>query len=165
MKTFELGALVTWEGDPYIVIEWLPDIENYLLQHDTIPDYRTYVYASQVKPRKRANKYGAVKVQSEDGTFDSQAEYQRWCELKTLESEGMIQNLKRQQSFLLISPTAATDSRVKAVSYKVDFTYTEDGQTVAEEHKGYWTDAARLKAYLFMVKYPHIKYVVTGTQL
>lgn len=127
---------------------------------------RFWVYEHMLKPRKKANKYNAVKVfDAEHGTFDSQAEYARWCELLLLQQAGVISDLRRQVSFVLIEPDKDTDKRCKRVTYKVDFWYFEGKHETVEEHKGHWTEAARLKAYLFMLKYPHIRYVVTGTQL
>lgn len=47
------------------------------------------------------NKYGAKKVTTEDGVFDSQIEYKRWLELKQLQAAGVIVNLARQIPFVL----------------------------------------------------------------
>lgn len=164
-KTFALGALVTWNKSPYIVVEILGQYESILIENEEFGN-RRWVLPDELNPRKKPNKYNARKVfDAVHGTFDSEAEYARFCELLLLQEAGVISDLRRQVSFLLISPNAATDKRVKPVKYVVDFVYTEDGKRVAEESKGFWNEAARLKAYLFMVKYPHIRYVVTGTQL
>jgi len=160
---FALGALVTFRYEPAIIVAVYDD--GYEVELESTGQ-RFEVTPDKLKPRKKANKYNAAKVfDPTDGTFDSQAEYARWCELKFLQNEGWISDLRRQVSFLLISPNAATDPRVKPVKYVVDFVYTEDGKRVAEEVKGMWTDTARLKAYLFMVKYSHYEYRVTGTAL
>jgi len=45
-----------------------------------------------VKP----NKYRAKKVATDEGVFDSQMEYKRWCELKALQADGVIKDLERQ---------------------------------------------------------------------
>lgn len=165
MATFKLGDSVTWNKEPYIIVEILGQNESALIENETYGN-RRWVLFTELKPRNKRNKYNAAKVFDPiDGTFDSQAEYARWCELKFLQNEGWISDLRRQVSFLLISPNAATDPRVKPVKYVVDFVYTEDGKRVAEEVKGMWTDTARLKAYLFMVKYPHYEYRITGTPL
>lgn len=175
-KQFALGALVTFKdgGTPCVVVE-RRETESGVLEYKVESDngvQLSWLTEDLLKPRKTGNKYNARKVNDpEDGMFDSQAEYQRWCELKLLQSAGAISDLKRQVSLALILPIEGDDPRIKPVRYKVDFTYYEMDSAlgikkfVAEEVKGMWTDAARLKAYLFMLKYPHIKYVVTGTQL
>ena len=44
-------------------------------------------------------KYGNNVIQTEDGKFDSQREYTRWCELKLLQRAGEISDLQRQVKF------------------------------------------------------------------
>lgn len=95
------------------------------------------------------NKYGSRKVVRDGMTFDSVKEYNRWCELKLLERAGKIRNLKRQDKFVLI-PAQHEDDTVGArggvkrgkllereISYVADFTYTQNGDTVVEDVKGY----------------------------
>ncbi len=50
---------------------------------------------------KRSNKYGAKKVRTDEGVFDSQMEYERWCELKVLRDAGLIAGLTRQVTYKL----------------------------------------------------------------
>jgi len=47
------------------------------------------------------HKFGNVKVDTEDGKFDSKRELGHWQELKLLERCGKITDLKRQVPFLL----------------------------------------------------------------
>lgn len=95
------------------------------------------------------SKYGSRKVVRDGMTFDSVKEYNRWCELKLLERAGKIRNLKRQDKFVLI-PAQHEDDTVGArggvkrgkllereISYVADFTYTQNGDTVVEDVKGY----------------------------
>ncbi len=92
---------------------------------------------------------------SADGiVFDSLSELKRWDELRLLERAGEIRELRRQVRFpleingrpiLIRSPRYMAGRRC---SYAPDFTYYDaqfpDILTV-EEHKGVWTDAARLR--------------------
>lgn len=162
-KRFALGALVTWNTQDCVIVKVDESDDSYLIER-MVDGFLCWVRSEKLSLRKKPNKYNARKVfDSTHGTFDSEAEYARWRELLLLQEAGEISELCRQVSFTVIEPQH--DKRTKRVMYQVDFTYYEDGRLVAEEHKGYWTEAAKLKAYLFMEKYPHIKYVVTGTPL
>ena len=96
------------------------------------------------------NKYRAKKVKTSDGTFDSQAEYRRWCELKLLEEAGEIEGLQRQVGYALGPP------RIEAVgTYKADFVYYapagETGRLVVEDCKGApLTELYKLKRALML---------------
>lgn len=97
--------------------------------------------------RRPQNKYGAVRVQSDDGTFDSKAELRRWCDLKILERAGEISNLERQVRF----PIAING--VHVCDYIADFVFFERGARVVEDKKGVQTDVFRLKAKLMKALY------------
>lgn len=75
--------------------------------------------------------------------FASRREGRRYSELKLLERAGQIKDLKLQVPFPL-------DVNGKPVTrYVADFTYTEGGELVVEDAKGFRTDVYRLKANLF----------------
>lgn len=86
------------------------------------------------------NKYGAKKVTAPDGTeFDSQKEYNRWCDLRLLERAGKISGLKRQVKYELIPKQDGE----RACYYVADFVYLDsDGKQVVEDCKGYKKGAA-----------------------
>lgn len=92
------------------------------------------------------SKYHAKKVKTADGTFDSQREYQRWCELKLLQRAGKITELQRQVRFELLP----SRGRERAVHYIADFTYRRDGELVVEDAKGVRTDAYVLKRKMML---------------
>ena len=86
-------------------------------------------------PRSRhkgqtANKYGAKKVVTEEGIFDSQMEYRRWCELRTMERAGLITNLERQIEY------AMEVNGVKIGKFTVDHRWQADGKVWLEDVKG-----------------------------
>lgn len=102
------------------------------------------------KPSKYRNKH--VIVGSE--RFDSMAEAKRHQELLLLETAGRVMDLKRQVTFHL---------RVnghKIGSVRPDWTYTEtrDGQKVAEDKKGFATQAWLLRWRLAKALYPMIEW-------
>ena len=115
----------------------------------------------------KRNKFGAKKVVTAEGTFDSMAEYHRWCELRLLERAGKISGLRRQVSFQLIPPQRAESTEIykggpqrglpkpgavieKACSYVADFVYQQDGKTIVEDTKGVRTDAYKIKRKLML---------------
>lgn len=87
---------------------------------------------------KSKNKYGAKKVTVDGIQFDSKKEANRYCELKLLERCGAITDLELQKEFELI-PAQRIDGNVieRAVKYKADFVYKENGKIIVEDVKGY----------------------------
>lgn len=93
------------------------------------------------------NKYGARKVKSPDGqVFDSQKEYNRWCNLRLLERAGKISDLKRQVKYELIPKQDGE----RACNYMADFVYCQDGETVVEDCKGFRTEGYKIKRKLML---------------
>jgi hypothetical protein len=85
---------------------------------------------------KRA-KYGNKKVVTEEGTFDSRAEYARWRELKSLQAAGKVTDLVRQVP-LVIAPGLRFPEAKRAqpaLRLVVDFSYIEAGERVYEDVK------------------------------
>ena len=97
------------------------------------------------------SKYKSRKIITEDGIFDSAREYQRWQELKLMQSAGMINGLKRQAKFELI-PAQKYAGKVieRACTYKADFIYNEGGQMVVEDSKGFKTRDYKIKRKLML---------------
>lgn len=111
-------------------------------------------------------KYGNKKITVDGVTFDSKKEYLRWCELRLLERAGRITNLQRQVKYELIPAqyeeyerySDKTGKRLKngsravekECSYIADFVYTEDGQTVVEDTKGFRTEAYIIKRKMML---------------
>lgn len=81
------------------------------------------------------NKYHARKVALFGETFDSMKEAERWLVLKDLQKRGKILDLRRQVKFEL-TPTAPA-VKLQAMNYIADFVYTQGGETVVEDVKGY----------------------------
>ena len=116
------------------------------------------------------NKYGNKKVTVEGITFDSLHEARRYCELKMLAMAGHIKSLELQKEFELI-PAQYEEVRIggyyskgerkgqprtkrvcveKAVTYRADFCYIEDGKLVVEDAKGFKTKDYILKRKLML---------------
>lgn len=111
------------------------------------------------------NKYNNKKTVVDGIKFDSKAESQRYLELKAREQKGLIQNLRLQESFVLIpsqrEPDTVSSSGKKekgkvihrAITYVADFVYIEDGEEVVEDCKGFRTSVYEIKRKLFYYRY------------
>ena len=103
-------------------------------------------------------KYHNKKVTVNGETFDSEHEYERWCELKLLERVGEISNLKYQVRFdLLPSQYLGKKCLERGVAYIADFVYRDKGDNqVVEDAKGAKTKDYIIKRKL-MLWVHHIK--------
>ena len=116
----------------------------------------------------KERKYGNKKIENAEGIFDSKGEWQRWLFLKDAERSGRISNLRRQVEYELL-PTQYRNEIVhlktkdkvvqrvaeRAVSYVADFVYEKDGETVAEDFKGFPDDKYPIKRKM-MLYFHHI---------
>jgi len=92
----------------------------------TIDEYRALI-----APRKRGNKYRAVKTTVDGVTFDSKREAARWQELELLQEAGEISDLRRQVAF----PLLPAENGERGVKYIADFVYTRNGLSICEDVK------------------------------
>lgn len=110
----------------------------------------------------KKSKYHSRKITRDGITWDSLKEYRRFCELRLLEKAGAIQDLQRQVEFVLIPAQREPDTIGKRggvkkgktieqkVSYVADFVYTENGETVVEDTKGFRTKDYILKRKMML---------------
>jgi uncharacterized protein DUF1064 len=84
--------------------------------------------------------------------FDSKAEARRYGELRILQFDRQISDLRCQVPFTLFGKRGG-----KVCEYRADFTYTERGKEVVEDVKGVATRAFGIKAKLFRDNYPNIE--------
>lgn len=111
------------------------------------------------------NKYHSRKISRDGMDFDSLKEYRRYCELALLEKAGQITGLKLQVPFELLPAQYETFERYgkkgqrlkdgsrcieKAVIYKADFVYIENGKTIVEDTKGFKTKDYILKRKMML---------------
>lgn len=107
------------------------------------------INAKELALLQRRSKYNAKKVVENGQRFDSQKEYNRWCQLVLLEQAGEIQGLRRQVPYVLIEKS----EHGRAVKYIADFCYMENGKEVVEDAKGFKTDVYKLKRRLMEERY------------
>lgn len=101
--------------------------------------------------QKTNSKYHNEKVVVDGIKFYSTKEAKRYRELNLLVRAGEISNLELQKVFILI-PNQYINGELleRAVKYKADFVYQENGKTVVEDTKGLKTDVYKLKKKLML---------------
>lgn len=99
------------------------------------------------------SKYNNQKIRVSGEVFDSEREYNRWCELRLLERSGIICNLQRQVKFRLIDSQKTPERTERPCDYIADFVYYENGKRVVEDCKGMRTDVYKIKRKLMLEKY------------
>lgn len=115
----------------------------------------------------KKSKYHSIATCIDGISFDSRKEARRYQELKLLEKAGRISNLEMQVPFELIPAQYEECDEVytkgahkgerkrgacieKAVTYKADFMYIEDGKIVVEDTKGVKTKDYIIKRKLML---------------
>ena len=100
---------------------------------------------------RKVGKYKNRKLAIDGEVFDSQKEARRYRELALLQRAGQISDLKRQVRYELI-PTQRIGGKVveKSCAYIADFVYTENGETVVEDTKGFRTKDYIIKRKLML---------------
>lgn len=116
------------------------------------------------------NKYGNRKTVVNGIEFDSRKEAVRYQELRLLERAGKISGLRLQERFILIPSQREASTEVyksgpqkgrrkpgklleKECSYIADFCYTENGEIVVEDTKGFRTEVYKIKRKLMLERY------------
>ncbi|MDO4649191.1 MAG: DUF1064 domain-containing protein [Eubacteriales bacterium] len=116
------------------------------------------------------SKYHSKKTVIDGITFDSRKEARRYRELSLLERAGAISDLERQVKFVLIPAQREVSKErytrgakkgefkpgkllERECSYVADFRYTENGQVIVEDTKGFRTPEYILKRKLMLYKY------------
>lgn len=113
------------------------------------------------------NKYGSKKTEVDGVTLDSKKEAKRYQELRILEKTGEIKDLKRQVKFLILPEQREVSAEIyksgprkgqlkpgklleRSIEYVADFVYTQDGQTIVEDTKGFRTKDYIIKRKLML---------------
>ena len=101
-------------------------------------------------------KYHSKKIIIDGIKFDSKKEGNRYLQLKKLEEEGIISDLKLQVPFVLIEPFTLNGKKYRKTEYVADFVYIRNGERIVEDTKGYKTELYRIKkklmAYLYQIQ-------------
>lgn len=97
------------------------------------------------------SKYGNRKTVYDGISFDSKKEAQRYAELKLLLRANVIENLELQKEYELIPSQYIGKKCVeRALKYKADFVYKQNGETIVEDAKGIRTKEYTIKRKLML---------------
>ena len=101
----------------------------------------------QAKKRK-ASKYKNQRTVVDGIKYDSVGEANRHQALKLMEKAGLIKELSRQVSFILRPGVELFGKKKRALIYRADFSYVENGKKVIEDFKGRMTKEFIVKAHI-----------------
>lgn len=128
----------------------------------TEDEYREYILKKEkANTKKRANKYGAKKIEYDNITFHSEGEMRRYSELKILEKKGLIKDLVLQPRFLLQESFTYEGKKYRKIEYVADFQYYNNtiNKIVVEDFKGFKTKEYNIKKKMFLYKYKNYKFI------
>lgn len=109
----------------------------------------------------KAPKYRAKRTMLDGIAFDSGKEAKRYRELCLLAAGGSIAALVLQPCYELQPSFKRNGKTIRAITYRADFQYIENGRTIAEDVKGFKTKDFLLKAKMFQYRYPEIELRLT----
>ena len=114
---------------------------------------------------RKQHKYHAQPVTIDGHRFDSTLEAQHYQSLKIAAEKGWITDLELQPRFVLQEklklPSGATQ---RAIVFKADFRFKQDGKVVVVDSKGMETPMFKIKQKLFRLKYPEIDLQIWGKE-
>jgi hypothetical protein len=96
------------------------------------------------------NKFNARKTTVDGIMFASAGEAARYKELLIFMRSGIISGLTLQPTFDLAPSVVINGRKRPRLRYIADFAYTENGQRIIEDFKGFITDVYRIKRHLMM---------------
>ena len=125
-----------------------------VMERMTVEEYRAYLDG------KKRSKYRNEKTRVDGIKFDSQAEANRYCELKALQQAGVIEWFILQPRFLLQEGFQKGDITFGKIEYVADFLICwADGSITVEDVKGMRTRTYQDKRKLFERRYPTLQIV------
>lgn len=98
-------------------------------EHWTLEQYKNY--------KEKKSKYGNKKVIIDGIEFDSQKEGNHYRELRLLERQGLIKDLKLQVRFELQPSYKKNNRTIQSINYVADFVYYDVNKkkTIVEDTK------------------------------
>ena len=99
------------------------------------------------------SKYNNRRFLADGLHWDSQAEYNRWCELRFMAAHGLISDLTVKPKFTLLPAFKRDGKHYRGITYIADFRYVENGVEVIEDCKGFKTQEYKIKAKLMKAVY------------
>lgn len=103
--------------------------------------------------KKPESKYHNQKTKVMGREFDSRHEAERYMQLRSMEQNGIISDLRCQVPYELVRSQRVCGKMIRASYYIADFVYNRDGEVVVEDAKGVKTAVYQLKKKLMAVNY------------
>ena len=104
----------------------------------------------------RKNKLGNRKTIVDAITFDSAKEARRYSELKIMQRAGLISDLIIKPRFELVPKFKINGISFRKMEYEADYQYTENGEMVIEDVKGFKTEVYKMKKKLLHFKFANL---------
>lgn len=124
------------------------------MEHITLQEYKQL-------QQKGNSKYKNKKVLFDGIEFDSKKECNRYIDLKLLERQGLIKDLRRQVIFELQPSYKKNGKTIRPIYYVADFAYIDvkTGKTIIEDVKSEATKTQvyRLKKKILEYKYENLE--------
>lgn len=120
------------------------------MEHITLQEYKQL-------QQKGNSKYKNKKVLFDGIEFDSKKECNRYIDLKLLERQGLIKDLRKQVGFELQPSYKKSGKTIRPIYYIADFVYIDvkTGKTIIEDVK---SEATKTQVYKLKKKILEYKY-------
>lgn len=110
--------------------------------------------------QKRKHKFGAVRTNRGEISFDSKSEARYWDQLMLQLKAGEIKSIELQPKFELQPSYKFRGKTIRAINYIADFLVEyPDGRKEIIDCKGHLTQEFKLKKKLFHFRYPDLEIV------
>ena len=106
----------------------------------------------------KKSKYSNKKTIVNGIKFDSKKEADYYNKLLLREKAGEISDIKLQPSFILQDKFRRNGKGIRAIEYRADFSFVENGKDFIIDTKGFKTEIYKLKLKLLYFKYPDINF-------
>lgn len=98
--------------------------------------------------KRKTPKFKNCRTEIDGIKYDSCGEAKRHQVLKLMEKSGLISDLSRQVAFILRPGVELFGKKKRALIYRADFSYTENGEKIIEDFKGRMTKEFVVKAHI-----------------
>ena len=98
--------------------------------------------------KRKAPKFKNRRTEIDGVKYDSCGEARRHQALKLMEKAGLISELSCQVAFILRPGVELFGKKKRALIYRADFSYIENGKKVIEDFKGRMTKEFIVKAHI-----------------
>jgi len=113
------------------------------------------------KTIKQLTKYSNKKTVIDSITFDSKKEAKYYTDLLARQKKGEVSNIELQPVFILQDKFRHNGKGIRAIEYRADFSFIENGKKIVVDVKGFKNKIYLLKKKMLLFKYPDINFIET----